>query len=102
MADTKQTANSGDDSQWPLWEVFVQTGSGKNHEHAGTIHAPDETLALQNGRDVYGRREKVTSIWVVKSSNIVASSPSEQGPFFDQSFNTPYRHPQFYNIPNPK
>ena len=85
--------------QWPVWEVFLQIGTHKVHEHAGSVHAPDGAMALQNARDVFGRRDKVTSLWVVPTTQIVATSPSDAGPFFNQSFETPYRLPQFYQIP---
>ena len=87
------------DSQWPLWEVFVQTKLGKPHEHAGSVHAPDAEMALQNGRDVYARRDSVTSIWVVPSNAITATSPADEGPFFDPSEDKVYRHPTFYKVP---
>lgn len=87
-------------SQWPLWEVFVQEGKdGAPHTHAGSVHAPDAELALQNARDVYGRRGKVTSMWVVPSNLIVASSPEDRGPFFDPGQDKVYRHPHFYKVP---
>jgi len=85
--------------QWPLWEVFTQAKLGAPHEHAGSVHAPDAELALQNARDVYGRRGEVVSLWVVPSAAIVASSPGERGPFFDPADDKPYRHPQFYRTP---
>ncbi len=88
------------DSQWPLWEVFVQEGKdGSPHQHAGSLHAPDAELALQNGRDVYSRRGNVSSIWVVPANSITASVPSENGAFFDPSDDKVYRHPQFYKTP---
>lgn len=87
-------------SQWPLWEVFVQEGkTGSPHEHAGSVHAVDAEMALQNARDVYGRRGKVTSVWVVPSNFIVASSPEDRGPFFDPAQDKVYRHPHFYKVP---
>ena len=85
--------------QWPLWEVFTQAKDGAPHEHAGSVHAADAELALQNARDVYARRGQVVSIWVVPSAAIVASSPDERGPFFDPADDKPYRHPQFYRTP---
>jgi len=85
--------------QGPLWEVFTQEKDGAPHEHAGSVHATDAELALQNARDVYARRGKVLSIWVVPSGAIVASSPGERGPFFDPADDKPYRHPQFYRTP---
>jgi ring-1,2-phenylacetyl-CoA epoxidase subunit PaaB len=85
--------------EWPLWEVFTQPGAGKPHEHAGSVHAPDAEMALQNARDVYTRRGEAVSIWVVPSAAVTASSPSEAGPFFDPGNDKPYRHPQFYKAP---
>jgi len=85
--------------QWPLWEVFTQAKDGAPHEHAGSVHAPDAEIALQNARDTYARRGEAVSIWVVPSSAIVASSPEDAGPFFDPGNDKPYRHPQFYKIP---
>ena len=87
------------DNQFTVWEVFVQEGTGAEHVHAGNVHAPDAELALQNARDVYARRGKVTSIWVVPSKAITATSPSDNGPFFDPGEDKAYRHPQFYKVP---
>ncbi|HTK40026.1 MAG TPA: 1,2-phenylacetyl-CoA epoxidase subunit PaaB [Gemmatimonadales bacterium] len=89
----------GASGEGPLWEVFTQEKQGAPHEHAGSVHAPDAELALQNARDVYARRGEVVSIWVVPSSAIIASSPGEAGPFFDPADDKPYRHPQFYKTP---
>ena len=87
------------DTQWPLWEVFVQEKSGDAHQHAGSVHAADAELALQNARDVYSRRGKVVSLWVVPAEQIVSTSPGEQGPFFDPANDKVYRHPRFYSVP---
>lgn len=87
-------------SEWPLWEVFVQPdGEATSHEHAGSVHAPDAELALQNARDTYARRGNVRSLWVVPAAAITASSPSDSGPFFDPAQDKVYRHPQFYKVP---
>ena len=61
------------DTQWPLWEVFVQKKTGEPHEHAGSVHAADAEMALQNARDVYARRGGVTSLWVAPSTAIRAT-----------------------------
>jgi ring-1,2-phenylacetyl-CoA epoxidase subunit PaaB len=89
----------GASGEGPLWEVFTQEKKGAPHEHAGSVHAPDAELALQNARDVYARRGDIVSVWVVPSSAIIASSPGESGPFFDPADDKPYRHPQFYKTP---
>ena len=90
---------SKDQSEWPLWEVFLQLEGGEPHQHAGSVHAPEKKLALQNARDVYGRREKVVSLWVVPSEAIVASTSLEAPSLFSQADDKPYRHPQFYKVP---
>lgn len=56
------------EEQWPLWEVFVRANRGLSHVHAGSLHAPDETMALKNARDLYTRRNEGVSIWVVPST----------------------------------
>lgn len=86
-------------SQWPLWEVFTQKNGGVPHEHAGSVHASDSEMALQNARDVYARRGGVVSLWVVPSNEIVASKSEDAGPLFDPGADKIYRHPQFYKIP---
>ncbi|GLC27707.1 hypothetical protein rosag_42200 [Roseisolibacter agri] len=87
------------DGQWQLWEVFTQETQGAPHEHAGSVRATDAGHALQNARDVYGRRGKVISMWVVPTGAIAASSPSDAGPFFDPMNERPYVHPHFYKAP---
>lgn len=97
---TAKTESSAAGAEWPLWEVFVQEGDeGAPHEHAGSLHAPDHELALQNARDVYSRRGQVKSIWVVPSAAITASNPADVGSFFDPAADKVYRHPQFYKVP---
>ena len=82
-----------------LWEVFVQEADGAPHVHAGSVHAADGELALQNARDLFARRGRVTSLWVVPSAEIVASEPADRPSFFDPADDKVYRHPQFYKVP---
>ena len=89
------------DSQWPLWEVFVQAKTGEPHEHAGSVHAADGTLALQAARDVYARRGPVASLWVVESERIVATTPADSPSFLEPGPEKVYRHPRFYRGAKP-
>ena len=82
-----------------LYEVFLQMKKGSAHEHAGSVRATDDEMALQNARDVYARRFHPLSIWVVRTDNITSSSPTDAGPFFDPADDKPYRHPSFYTVP---
>lgn len=86
-------------SSFPLFEVFVRARRGLSHNHVGSLHAPDETMALRNARDVYTRRQEGVSIWVVRTQDITASSPDEKDPFFAPAADKAYRHPTFYEIP---
>ena len=83
----------------PLWEVFIRPRNGLAHKHCGSVHANDAELALQAARDVYTRRGEGQSIWVVRSSDIVASDPAEKGMMFEPTASKIYRHPTFYEIP---
>jgi ring-1,2-phenylacetyl-CoA epoxidase subunit PaaB len=87
------------DANWPLYEVFVRGKRGLNHVHVGSLHAADDAMALHHARDLYTRRNEGVSIWVVRTADIVASSPAEKDPFFAPSGDKVYRHPTFYNIP---
>jgi ring-1,2-phenylacetyl-CoA epoxidase subunit PaaB len=86
--------------EWPLYEVFIRTKSGLSHRHAGSVHAPDDQMALDHARDTYTRRAEGVSIWVVRSDKIVASDPAETGAFFEPAEDKVYRHPTFYDIPD--
>ena len=46
------------DTQFPQWEVFIQTKNGGPYEHQGSLHAADKKMALQNARDLYTRRNE--------------------------------------------
>ena len=84
----------------PLWEVFIRPRNGLHHKHVGSIHAPDDEMALQAARDVYTRREEGKSIWVVRSKDIVASDPDKAAENFEPAGEKVYRHPSFYDIPD--
>lgn len=99
-SDAPPTADApAADSQWELYEVFTQEAQGAPHEHAGSVRAADPAHALQNARDVYGRRGRVLSMWVVPTAAISATTPGDAEPFFDPAADKPYRHPHFYKTP---
>ena len=92
-------ADNNYNSEWPLWEVFIRSKAGLDHKHAGSLHAADAQMAMENARDVYTRRMEGVSIWVVESSNIHASNPDDTGAFFEPANDKVYRHPTFYEVP---
>lgn len=85
---------------WPLWEVFIRSRQGLDHKHAGSLHAADAQMAIENARDVYTRRMEGVSIWVVESKNITASNPEEAGELYEPAMDKVYRHPTFYKLPD--
>ena len=86
-------------AEWPLWEVFVRSKAGLDHKHCGSLHATDSKMAIQMARDVYTRRQEGSSIWVVRSDQIVANDPGEKDMYFDPAEDKIYRHPTFYALP---
>jgi len=87
-------------NNWPLWEVFIRSKQGLHHKHVGSLHASDATMAIENARDVYTRRQEGVSIWVMESENITASKPEESEALFEPAADKVYRHPTFYDLPD--
>src|SRR4051812_30166863 len=94
------SSHTSNEAAWPLWEVFTRSKQGLDHKHAGSLHAADAAMAIENARDVYTRRQEAVSIWVVESRHIHASNPDEAGPFFDPAADKIYRYPGFYELPD--
>lgn len=65
------------DTQWPRFEVFQQDRPGSPHRSIGSVHAPDEEIALMNARDVFVRRPVCNSLWVVLAEAIFMMTDSE-------------------------
>ncbi|MGL4637724.1 MAG: 1,2-phenylacetyl-CoA epoxidase subunit PaaB [Beijerinckiaceae bacterium] len=84
----------------PVFEVFIRPKAGLSHKHVGSLHAPDEVMALQMARDVYTRRGEGVSIWVVPSKMITASDPADKDMLFEPTASKIYRHPTFYDVPD--
>jgi ring-1,2-phenylacetyl-CoA epoxidase subunit PaaB len=87
-------------TDWPLFEVFIRSRAGLEHKHVGSVHAADARMAIEHARDVYTRRQEGVSIWVVRSSDILASDPADADALFEPAKDKVYRHPTFYDIPD--
>ncbi len=85
---------------WDLYEIFIRAKNGLSHRHAGSVHAADAVMALENARDLYTRRNEGVSIWAVPSKAIAASDPGDGEHLFEPAKDKVYRHPTFYNIPD--
>ena len=91
--------NNTTEDQGTLWEVFIQSKSGVPFKHAGSVHAHDAEMALENARDLYTRRNEGRGLWVVPAEAIVAAQPEDAEAFFDPADDKIYRHPTFYTVP---
>ena len=100
LVDVSESTLSEDRGAWPLWEVFIRSKQGLDHKHAGSLHAADAQMAIENARDVYTRRMEGVSIWVVESKYITASNPEEAGELYEPAVDKIYRHPTFYQLPD--
>ncbi|MGZ8557940.1 MAG: 1,2-phenylacetyl-CoA epoxidase subunit PaaB [Chitinophagaceae bacterium] len=87
-------------TEWPLWEIFIRSKQGLDHKHAGSLHAADAQMAIENARDVYTRRMEGISIWAVESKYIHASNPDEAEQLYEPANDKVYRHPTFYDLPD--
>jgi ring-1,2-phenylacetyl-CoA epoxidase subunit PaaB len=85
---------------WPLYEIFIRARGGLDHKHVGSLHAVDARMALEHARDLYTRRLEGVSIWVMRSTDIVASDPGDAETLFEPARDKIYRHPTFYEIPD--
>ena len=92
--------SGGGGAAWPLWEVFIRSKQGLDHKHAGSLHAADAAMAIENARDVYTRRQEGVSIWVVESKHIHATNPDDAENFYEPANDKVYRHPTFYDLPD--
>lgn len=81
-----------------LFEIFVRSKRGLDHKHVGSLHAESHAQALEYARDVYTRRSEGVSIWVVSSSDIVASQEEDCESFYDPLDDKPYRHATHYQL----
>ena len=94
------TAKTNNEKAWPLWEVFIRSKQGLDHKHAGSLHAADAAMAIENARDVYTRRQEGVSLWVVESKYIHASDPGDAESLYEPAADKIYRHPSFYDLPD--
>ena len=100
LKQSPQVLSTGEDSDWPLWEIFIRSKQGLDHKHMGSLHAADAQMAIENARDVYTRRMEGISIWVVESKYIHASNPDEAENFYEPAEDKVYRYPTFYDLPD--
>lgn len=92
----KQAANP-EEQGYEAYEVFVQYHPLEFHVHVGSIVAPPSPeLALQVARENFLRRDKAVNIWVVRQSDVAASSYEDTDFYNSQELNRDYRNMAAY------
>lgn len=72
------------------WEVFRQEKDGDPMRHGGSVMAPDAELAVHYARELFGRRQESTRLWVVRRADVLdLSDPDLLQPPLDRSFKKP-------------
>jgi ring-1,2-phenylacetyl-CoA epoxidase subunit PaaB len=87
----------GKHEYWETYEVFVQSRRGKQHIHAGTVHAPDAEMALVFAKEQFGRRQHCVNMWVVATTDIFAFQYADSD-MFDTVPEKLHREPGGYKV----
>jgi ring-1,2-phenylacetyl-CoA epoxidase subunit PaaB len=74
LPDEDKTTIIGNEESWPTYEVFTQKKRGAQHTHAGIVHAPNPEMALVFAKEQFARRGQTVNVWVVPSSQVLATS----------------------------
>ena len=82
---------------WETYEVFHQKKRGDQHLHVGIVHAPNPEIALIFAKEQFGRRRITSNLWVVKSSEILASE-YEDADIFETTPEKTYREASDYYV----
>ncbi|MFO7538707.1 MAG: phenylacetic acid degradation protein [Chloroflexota bacterium] len=64
-------------SDWPRYEVFQQDREGRPFQNVGSVHAPDAEMALLNARNVFVRRPRCHTLWVVPAEAVFMKTAEE-------------------------
>ena len=81
-SNTDKKAILGIGDNWGIFEVFHLKKRGDHHMHVGSIHAPNEAMALVFAKEQYGRRKKCINLWVVKTPDIVSFPLEDEDMFY--------------------
>jgi ring-1,2-phenylacetyl-CoA epoxidase subunit PaaB len=82
--------------QWQTYEVFTQAKTGARHTHVGSLHAPNDEMAYILAKEQFGRRNKVTSLWVAKTSVMITAD--NDGELFATNDEKTYREASGFKV----
>jgi phenylacetate-CoA oxygenase PaaH subunit len=89
-ASRKATSRAASRAELEPYEVFQQAKDGDPMRHGGNVMAPDRELAVHYARELFGRRNESTRLWVIRRADIaVLEDPDLLDPPLDRSFKKP-------------
>ncbi|HAY65205.1 MAG TPA: hypothetical protein DCY36_04180 [Acidimicrobiaceae bacterium] len=59
------------------YEVFLKKDGKESFNHAGSLEAPDDGMALTYARETYGRRNEGDQMWVVARDSILIANQDD-------------------------
>jgi phenylacetate-CoA oxygenase PaaH subunit len=72
------------------YEVFQQAKDGDPMRHGGNVLAPDADLAMHYARELFGRRQESSRLWIVRRADIAVLEDQDLlNPPLDRSFKKP-------------
>ena len=89
-APRRSTTRAPSRAELEPYEVFQQAKDGDPMRHGGNVMAPDRELAIHYARELFGRRNESTRLWVVRRADVaVLEDPDLLDPPLDRSFKKP-------------
>lgn len=70
------------------YEVFLKKDGKDEFRHVGSVHAPDDEMALPLAREAYARRAEGDLMWLVERDHLLVADPDLLSPNADK----PHRH----------
>jgi phenylacetate-CoA oxygenase PaaH subunit len=72
------------------YEVFRQEKEGDPMRHGGNVLAPDPDLAMHYARELFGRRNESSRLWIVRRADVIVLEDQDLlNPPLDRSFKKP-------------
>ncbi|MBV6477521.1 MAG: hypothetical protein HGGPFJEG_00260 [Ignavibacteria bacterium] len=97
LPDVPDNTPLKDIHHWNTFEVFHQSKTGGHHIHVGSLHAPNAEMALILAKEQYARRYNCVNLWVVKTSDILASKKEDEE-IFETTPEKLYREASGYKV----
>jgi ring-1,2-phenylacetyl-CoA epoxidase subunit PaaB len=87
---TKPARKPASGAELEPFEVFQQAKDGDPMRHGGNVMAPDAELAIHYARELFGRRNESSRLWVVRRADIAVLEDQDLlQPPLDRSFKKP-------------